>query len=53
MIGFDDVELARYAEPALTTVRQPIEEIGRRLAWQLLRLSGGDRSNPRSCSPPS
>jgi len=27
------------AEPALTTVQQPIEEIGRRLARHLLRLT--------------
>jgi DNA-binding LacI/PurR family transcriptional regulator len=39
VIGFDDVALARVAEPALTTVRQPIEEIGRRLARHLLRLA--------------
>jgi DNA-binding LacI/PurR family transcriptional regulator len=42
VIGFDDIELARYTEPPLTTVRQPIEEIGRRLARQLLRLAAGE-----------
>ena len=42
VVGFDDIELARYTEPPLTTVRQPIEEIGRRLARQLLRLAAGD-----------
>ncbi|HKT05402.1 MAG TPA: LacI family DNA-binding transcriptional regulator [Rugosimonospora sp.] len=41
VVGFDDFELARYAEPQLTTVRQPIIELGRRLARQLLRLAGG------------
>jgi DNA-binding LacI/PurR family transcriptional regulator len=42
VVGFDDFELARYAEPQLTTVRQPIIELGRTLARQLLRLVGGD-----------
>jgi DNA-binding LacI/PurR family transcriptional regulator len=42
VVGFDDIELARYTEPPLTTVRQPIEEIGRRLARQLLRLAAGE-----------
>jgi DNA-binding LacI/PurR family transcriptional regulator len=39
VIGFDDVALASVAEPALTTVQQPIEEIGRQLARHLLRLT--------------
>jgi DNA-binding LacI/PurR family transcriptional regulator len=42
VIGFDDIELARYTEPPLTTVRQPIVELGRELARQLLRLADGE-----------
>jgi DNA-binding LacI/PurR family transcriptional regulator len=42
VIGFDDTELARYAEPALTTVRLPIMDIGRTMARQVLRLAGGE-----------
>jgi DNA-binding LacI/PurR family transcriptional regulator len=42
VVGFDDFELARYAEPCLTTVRQPIIELGRTLARQLLRLVAGE-----------
>lgn len=41
VVGFDDIALARYTEPPLTTVRQPIEEIGRTVARQLLRLLTG------------
>lgn len=41
VVGFDDIALARYTEPPLTTVRQPIEEIGRTMARQLLRLLAG------------
>jgi DNA-binding LacI/PurR family transcriptional regulator/serine phosphatase RsbU (regulator of sigma subunit) len=29
LIGFDDVDLARYVDPPLTTVRQPLRELGR------------------------
>lgn len=33
--GFDDVQLSRYLQPTLTTVRQPMRELGE-LAIQLL-----------------
>jgi DNA-binding LacI/PurR family transcriptional regulator len=36
--GFDDVPLAAHAHPPLTTVRQPIYEIGRRICDMLIRL---------------
>jgi LacI family transcriptional regulator len=39
--GFDDVPFARYLSPALTTVRAPIEEIGREAVRQLVRLMKG------------
>ncbi|MGH3353099.1 MAG: LacI family DNA-binding transcriptional regulator [Nocardioides sp.] len=42
VIGFDDVEAARFTDPPLTTVRQPIHEIGTRLAEQILRLVAGE-----------
>ena len=29
VVGFDDIELAPYVDPPLTTVRQQTEEIGR------------------------
>jgi LacI family transcriptional regulator len=34
--GYDDIPLASYSEPALTTVRQPIYEIGKQLAQSLI-----------------
>ncbi|WP_204009296.1 LacI family DNA-binding transcriptional regulator [Virgisporangium aurantiacum] len=46
VIGFDDTAAAWYAEPALTTVRQPIRDIGRTMARQVLRLAGGDTIEP-------
>jgi LacI family transcriptional regulator len=36
--GFDDVSLAEHAHPSLTTVRQPIYEIGRRICEMLIDL---------------
>jgi DNA-binding LacI/PurR family transcriptional regulator len=53
LIGFDDIELARYTEPPLTTVRQPIVELGRELARQLLRLAGGEEIEPALVLPTS
>ncbi|MGD2179096.1 MAG: LacI family DNA-binding transcriptional regulator [Anaerolineae bacterium] len=40
--GFDDVPLAAHAHPPLTTVRQPIYEIGRRICHMLTRLLEGE-----------
>lgn len=39
--GFDDIPAAGNARPALTTVRQPIYEIGRQLVGILVRLIKG------------
>ena len=35
MVGFDDLPIARWAAPPLTTVRQPLAEMGR-VVTQLL-----------------
>jgi DNA-binding LacI/PurR family transcriptional regulator len=51
VIGFDDNEIARYTEPPLTTVRQPVVDIGRTMARQLLRLAGGEQVEPAVVLP--
>ncbi|WP_035702146.1 LacI family DNA-binding transcriptional regulator, partial [Glycomyces tenuis] len=51
VIGFDDIALASYCEPPLTTVRQPITEIGRTLARHMLRLLGGEEVEPSTILP--
>ncbi len=40
--GFDDIPAAEYAYPSLTTVHQPIYEIGWQLVEILLRLISGE-----------
>lgn len=47
VIGFDDAPLARHTSPPLTTVRQPVEELGARAVDELLALIGGDGRSPR------
>ncbi|MGK5743045.1 LacI family DNA-binding transcriptional regulator [Micromonospora sp. URMC 103] len=51
VIGFDDIETAAYTEPPLTTVRQPIQEIGRQMTRQLLRLAAGQTVEPAVMLP--
>lgn len=44
VVGFDDVPFARYLSPALTTVRAPIEEVGKEAVRQLARLMKGEQA---------
>jgi len=37
VVGFDDIQMASYAQPALTTVRQPMRQFGAMAVQQLLR----------------
>lgn len=67
IVGFDDMAVGAYVRPALTTVRQPMEELGRKAVELLLTMIEGEApydSCPRlvlepeliirdSCGPPS
>ena len=45
MVGFDDSAMATITDPPLTSVRQPIELMGREMARLLLHLiDSGDRT---------
>jgi DNA-binding LacI/PurR family transcriptional regulator len=45
VIGFDDIPAAAYNYPALTTIKQPLREMGRLAAEHLLnRISNGPQS---------
>jgi LacI family transcriptional regulator len=43
VIGFDDTLLARMASPPLTTIRQPLREMGGVALRTALRLAGGEK----------
>ena len=45
VVGFDDIRSAAYQNPALTTVRQPLQEMGRIAAETLLRRVRQSGSN--------
>jgi DNA-binding LacI/PurR family transcriptional regulator len=47
VVGFDDIQSAAYATPSLTTVRQPLAEMGERGAQILLeRISNREAAYP-------
>jgi DNA-binding LacI/PurR family transcriptional regulator len=45
--GFDDIPLAEHSHPPLTTVHQPIYDIGRQICNMLIRLVQGEQVNER------
>ncbi len=47
VVGFDDIEAARYCEPPLTTVRQPVSEQTAAMVHLLLALADGRRPPDR------
>jgi LacI family transcriptional regulator len=42
VVGFDDLPEVRWSSPPLTTVRQPLSEMGALAARTVLRLAAGD-----------
>ncbi len=48
VLGFDDSPVTRFVRPALSSVRQPIEEVGRRLVDMLVALCKGQPIPERS-----
>ncbi|GGK91773.1 LacI family DNA-binding transcriptional regulator [Mangrovihabitans endophyticus] len=43
VVGFDDLNFSRWMTPALTTIRQPLHEMGVAAARTLLRIIVGER----------
>jgi LacI family transcriptional regulator, repressor for deo operon, udp, cdd, tsx, nupC, and nupG len=52
VVGFDDIRFARYTEPALTTVAQPMREIGERAVRLLLSIVADPIVTPSSVTLP-
>ncbi|BFV56453.1 LacI family DNA-binding transcriptional regulator [Kitasatospora sp. CMC57] len=46
VVGFDGLAASEIAEPPLTTVRQPIRDIGREMTRMLLALIAGEKPSP-------
>lgn len=51
IVGFDDIELARYVSPSLTTVHQPMLEIGWTAMQMLLDLLDAKQVQNRVLTP--
>lgn len=52
VIGFDDIAMASYCAPPLTTISQPAHEIGRRTVGLLLAILAGSDAAPASVTLP-
>ncbi|MGD9100369.1 MAG: LacI family DNA-binding transcriptional regulator [Anaerolineae bacterium] len=46
VIGVDDIPLSSYFDPPLTTLRQPLEELGRRVARVLIETIQNPKRSP-------
>ncbi|GGQ49648.1 LacI family transcriptional regulator [Streptomyces althioticus] len=51
VVGFEDSVLARHTNPPLTTVRQPVEELGRTMARILTDITLNDRPRQQITLP--
>jgi LacI family transcriptional regulator len=50
VIGVDDIPLSSYFDPPLTTLRQPLEELGRRVAQVLIESIQNPERSPEQIS---
>ncbi len=52
LVGFDDIRFAAYLDPPLTTVSQPMAEIGHETVRLLLEILSGQAAAPRNVTLP-
>lgn len=53
VVGFDDIALAQVIQPPLTTVHQPMAEIGRQATTRLIALLDGQAPEPGQIEIPT
>ncbi len=51
VVGFDDVPFSRFISPSLTTIRAPIEQVGREAVKQLVSLIEKGHAEPEILLP--
>ena len=51
VVGFDDLPTAAYLHPALTTVRQPLEQVGELCVQVLLSAISGESPSLQALPP--
>jgi LacI family transcriptional regulator len=44
VIGYDDIEWARYSRPALTTIHQPVQEVAHRATESIVAMIAGGQT---------
>lgn len=49
LVGFDDLWLSAFLQPPLTTVHQPVEEIGQKAVAALVSAMNGETDGPQNC----
>ena len=42
VVGFDDITVAKYIQPSLTTIRQPIEEMAKKAIEMIVKQIEGN-----------
>src|SRR5579859_1745832 len=52
VVGFDDIRAAAYHNPSLTTIRQPLHDMGQSAARILLQRIQGFKDYPKECAVP-
>jgi len=52
IVGFDDIRFARYTHPPLTTIAQPMRELGEGTVKLLLSILANDTATPESVTLP-
>lgn len=53
VLGFDDIPLASYFDPPLTTLRQPMESFGRQAAQLLIKTIENPATGPQQITLPA